>query len=816
MAPYTLQEQESAVLTERAAEPALVLDFSQITLDDLARVGGKNSSLGELFGALRPLGVGVLDGFATTASAYRRLLAVSGLESRLRSIFDAFDPEDLPELARRGQAARAAVLETPLPAELQDAVLAAYGRLCGRLGREPEMAVRSSATAEDLPEASFAGAAETFLNVRGRDGLLRAVQACYSSLFTDRAISYRARLGYDQLKVALSVGVQPMVRSDLASSGVIFTLDTESGFRDAVTVTGAYGLGEFVVQGVVTPDEWTVFKPTLAAGRRAIIGRGLGTKEVRLVYTGGSKGTRSEPTPAEERARFCLADDDVLTLARWACRIEEHYSRRAGQPRPMDLEWAKDGVTGELFIVQARPETVHSAKPRTAAAEAFRLTAPPGPPLVTGQAVGEKIGAGRVRVVRDVRELDTVQPGEVLAAEMTDPDWEPVMRRVAAIVTDKGGRTAHAAIVSREFGLPCIVGTGNATSLLTDGAEVTVCCAEGAEGHVYAGRVPFTVERVDAATVPETRTKVMLIVGDPSRAFGLAAIPNAGVGLARTEFIVTHHIGIHPMALARYPNLKDPKAVREIAAKIGTEDAREYFLRRFSEGVARIAAAFYPKPVIVRMSDFKTNEYAQLLGGREFEPDEENPMIGFRGASRYYDERYAEGFALECAALLRVRREMGLSNVKVMIPFCRTVEEGRRVLEAMAANGLRQGEDGLEVYVMCEVPSNAVLAEEFLKVFDGFSIGSNDLTQLTLGLDRDSGTVARLFDERDPAVRWLIARAIAAARRLGKPIGICGQAPSDHPDFAAWLVGEGIDSISLNPDVAIATALRIAAAEAAG
>ena len=792
-----------------------VLDFSQIGLSDVGRVGGKNASLGELFRALKPKGVGVVDGFATTAVAYRRLLSTKGLEERLRSSFDLLDSENLVELSRRGQAARTAVLETPLPEDLKASIAAAYDRLCGRLGREPEMAVRSSATAEDLPEASFAGAAETFLNVRGLEGLLRAVHACYSSLFTDRAISYRARLGYDQLQVALSVGVMPMVRSDRASSGVIFTLDTESGFRDVVTVSGAYGLGEFVVQGVVTPDEWTVFKPTLATGHRAIVSRRLGTKEVRLVYADGSKGTRSEPTPAEERARFCLTDDDVLTLARWACEIERHYSTRADHPQPMDLEWAKDGVTGELFIVQARPETVHSMKPRTATAEVYRLTTSPGAPLVTGQAVGEKIGVGRVRVVRDVGSLDAVQRGEVLVAEMTDPDWEPAMRRVAAIVTDKGGRTAHAAIVSREFGLPCIVGTERATTTLHDGDEVTVCCAEGAEGHVYAGAAPFAVERVDAATIPETHTKVMLIVGDPSRAFGLSAIPNAGVGLARAEFIVTNHIGIHPMALARYPQLKDPRVVKEIAAKIGAEEAREFFVRRFSEGIACIGAAFYPKPVIVRTSDFKTNEYARLLGGAEFEPQEENPMIGFRGASRYYDVRYAEGFALECAALLRVRRELGLTNVKIMIPFCRTVEEGRRVLAAMASNGLRQGEDGLEVYAMCEVPSNAVLAEEFLDVFDGFSIGSNDLTQLTLGLDRDSGTVAHLFDERNDAVRWLIARAIAAARKVGKPIGICGQAPSDYPEFAEWLVREGIDSISLNPDVAIATALRVAAAEAA-
>jgi pyruvate,water dikinase len=798
-----------------ATSSAYVMDFADISLTDLAKVGGKNASLGELFRALEPKGVHVVDGFATTADAYRRLLATNGLEERLRSLFSPFDPEDLQQLSRRGEAARAAVLETPIPDDLRAAILRAHERLCRRLGRDPELAVRSSATAEDLPEASFAGAAETFLNVRGREGLLRAMQACFSSLFTNRAISYRARLGYDQLKVALSIGVMPMVRSDCASAGVIFTLDTESGFRDVVTVSGAYGLGEFVVQGVVTPDEWAVFKPTLATNHRAIIGHRLGTKEVRLVYADGTKGTRSEPTPADERARFCLADDEVLTLARWACVIEDHYSTLAGHPQPMDIEWAKDGVTGELVILQARPETVHSARPRTAIAEMFHLTEKPGPALLTGQAVGEKIAVGRVRVVRDAGGLSTVQAGDVLVAEITDPDWEPVMRRVAAIVTDKGGRTAHAAIVSREFGLPCIVGTERGTTTLHDGDEVTVCCAEGAEGHVYARAIPFEIERIDATHVPQTRTKMMLIVGDPSQAFALCTIPNAGVGLARTEFIVTNHIGIHPMALARFPQLKDAQAVKEIAAKIGRENPRDFFIRRFSEGVARIAAAFYPKPVIVRMSDFKTNEYARLLGGQEFEPQEENPMIGFRGASRYYDPRYADGFALECVALLRARRELGLTNIKVMIPFCRTVEEGKRVIAAMAEHGLCQGQDGLEIYAMCEVPSNAILAEDFLRVFDGFSIGSNDLTQLTLGLDRDSATVAHLFDERNEAVQWLIARAIAAARQLGKPIGICGQAPSDYPEFATWLVSQHIDSISLNPDVAIATTLRVADAEAA-
>jgi pyruvate,water dikinase len=794
--------------------PTYTLDFSEIHLKDVPRVGGKNASGGELFNALRPLGVGAPDGFATTAEAYRRLLAENGLQHKLCDLLTDFDVENVDELAERGHAARAAILETPLPADLRTAILAAYDRLCSRLGRESEMAVRSSATAEDLPDASFAGQHETFLNIRGREALLRAVQSCYASLFTDRAISYRVQHGYDHLQVALSVGVQPMIRSDKGSAGVIFTLDPETGFRDVVVVSGSYGLGEMVVQGVVTPDEWTVFKPTLRGDRRPIIGRRLGTKEMRLVYAGGSRATRSEATPEEERARYCLTDDQVLLLARWAGLIEQHYSALHGHPQPMDIEFAKDGLTGQLFILQARPETVHSAKPRTASAEVYRLTGETGKSLVTGQAVGEKIGVGRVRVARELSQLDKVAPGDILVAVNTDPDWEPVMKRVAAIVTDQGGRTAHAAIVSRELGLPCVVGTGNATQTLCDGDIVTVCCAEGAEGHVYAGRIPFQVERVDATTLSPTRTHVMLNVGDPDKAFALAAVPNAGVGLARLEFIVANHIGIHPMALAHYPSLKTPADVQAIAARIGAEDPKEFFIQRLSEGIGRIAAAFYPKPVIVRTSDFKTNEYAQLLGGQEFEPQEENPMLGFRGASRYYDARYTEGFALECAALRRVRQEMGLTNVKVMIPFCRTVREAEQVIAAMAAHGVRQGEEGLEVYAMCELPANVVLAKEFLRVFDGYSIGSNDLTQLVLGLDRDSGTVAHLFDERNAAVQRMIAQAIAAARRVGKPVGICGQAPSDYPEFAVWLVQQGITSISLNPDTAIQTALVIAAAEA--
>jgi pyruvate,water dikinase len=792
---------------------AYTADFSKIRIGDIRRVGGKNASLGEMFSALKPKGVGILDGFAITTDAYWQLLEERNLRTELERIFVKLDPENLEQLAAEGHEARTQILQTPLPDELRSEIRDSYHALVARIGRETELAVRSSASAEDLPEASFAGAAETFLNVRGEDALLRAVHQCFASLFTDRAISYRAHQGYSQLKVALSVGVMPMVRSDLAASGVIFTLDTESGFRDVVTIAGSYGLGELIVQGVVTPDEWLVFKPTLREGYESIVGRSLGSKEVRLVYASGTRPTRSEATPTQDRARYCLTDSEVLQLARWACLIEEHYSELAKHSQPMDIEWAKDGVTGELFIVQARPETVHSAKRMQATAELYHLKVKPGPSIVVGQAVGEKIGSGRAHVVTDVSKLQEVQPGEVLVAQSTDPDWEPVMRRVAAIVTDQGGRTAHAAIVSREFGIPCVVGTGNATQVLATGKDVTVCCSEGSEGHVYDGRVPFEIEYVQASTLPKTQTKVMLIVGDPTKAFHLAAIPNEGVGLARIEFIVTNHIGIHPMALAQFPDLKDLKAINEIRNRIAEEDPREFFIRRLSEGVARIAAAFYPKPVIVRTSDFKTNEYARLLGGAEFEPKEENPMLGFRGASRYYDPRYSPGFALECAALARVRNKMGLTNVKVMIPFCRTVEEAKKVIEQMTRNGLRQGENGLEIYAMCEIPANVILADEFLKVFDGYSIGSNDLTQLTLGLDRDSGTVAPLFDENNAAVRRMIAHAIRAAHEAAKPIGICGQAPSDFPEFAEWLVTQGIDSISLNPDTAIKTALRVVAAE---
>ncbi len=794
---------------------AYVLDFDSISMNDVPRVGGKNASLGEMYNALAGTGVRALDGFATTTAAYHRLLEEGALGSRLEELLAGLDTGNIADLAARGAAARAMVAETPLPDDVAAAILLAYGRLRDRLGRDAELAVRSSATAEDLPGASFAGQHATVLNVRGEQGLLAAVSECYASLFTDRAIDYRARHGYNQMSVALSVGVQPMVRANEGSAGVIFTLDPESGVRDLVVVSGTWGLGEPVVRGSVSPDEWSVFKPTLATAPMPIIARRLGTKEVRAAYAEDG-GTVEQPTSAADRARYSLADDDVLALARWAVRIEEHYSRLAGHPQPMDIEWAKDGVTGELAIVQARPETVHSARPASAVAVTYHLDVPGGEVLARGQAVGEKIAAGPVRIVREARDLARVQPGDILVARITDPDWEPVMKRVAAIVTNEGGRTAHAAIVSRELGLPCIVGTGNATESLVEGAMVTVCCAEGNEGHVYAGEIPFHVESVGVGELAPTRTAVMLNVGDPAKAFAHAALPNAGVGLARLEFIVNNQIGMHPMALVRYPALASPEAVAAIAERIGTEQPAEYFVRRLAEGVARIAAAFFPRPVIVRTSDFKTNEYARLLGGAEFEPSEENPMLGFRGASRYYDERYAEGFALECAALLRVREQMGLVNVKVMIPFCRTVAEAERVIATMAGHGLRQGHNGLEIYAMCELPSNVMNADAFLRVFDGYSIGSNDLTQLVLGIDRDSGTVAHLFDERDPAVMAMIAQAIAAAHRAGKPIGICGQAPSDYPEFAAWLVEQGITSISLNPDAVVRMHRIVSEAESRG
>jgi pyruvate,water dikinase len=792
----------------------LVLDLSQVGADDVEIVGGKCASLGELFRALLPRGVRAVDGFATTSEAYRLLLQTKDLGSRLRELMTDLDHNDIRALNLAGRQARALMLDTPLPASVHEAIIDKYRSLCNRLGRTPEVAVRSSATAEDLPDASFAGQQDTILNVRGEEKLIEACHQCFASLWTDRAISYRASRGFDHFEVALSIGVQPMVRADQACSGVMFTLDTESGFRDVVVINGAWGLGEAIVQGMATPDEWIVFKPTLKQGARPIVSRRIGTKEVKMVYGLDGRGTRTREVVEAQRQRSCLSDYEVLELARWACTIEEHYSELAGKPTPMDIEWAKDGYTGELFILQARPETVHSTAQR-AYLETYRLTGEHGPPLVSGIAVGEKISRGRVHVLAHPDHLADFQAGDVLVTTMTDPAWEPIMKRAAAIVTDRGGRTCHSAIISRELGLPCIVGTGNASSVLHTGTEVTVSCAEGAHGNIYEASVDFVVDRRLVGEEGRPRTQVMMNVGDPDHAFSVASLPNDGVGLARLEFIINNHIGIHPMALVRYPNLQSPDVVREVGRRVGEEDPREFFVRRLAEGIARIAAAFYPKDVIVRMSDFKSNEYAMLIGGKEFEPDEENPMLGFRGASRYYDERYREGFQLECQALQRVRDDMGLVNVKAMIPFCRTVAEAERVVSLMAEFGLKQGEHGLEIYAMCELPANVICADDFLRIFDGYSIGSNDLTQLTLGLDRDSEMVAHLFDERDGAVEKMVTIAIEAAHRNGKKIGICGQAPSDYPEFAEFLVKKGISSISLNPDTVIQTTHKILEFEAA-
>jgi pyruvate, water dikinase len=791
----------------------LVLDLSEVGAGDVELVGGKCSSLGELFRALVPRGVRAVDGFATTSEAYRLLLKTAGLGERLRELISGLDHNDIRALNHAGREARALMLDTPLPKEVDQAILGAYRRLCQRLGRTPEVAVRSSATAEDLPDASFAGQQDTLLNVRGEDRLIEACHRCFASLWTDRAISYRAARGFDHFEVALSIGVQPMVRSDQACSGVMFTLDTESGFRDVVVINGAWGLGEAIVQGMATPDEWVVFKPTLQTGARPIVSRRLGGKEVKMVYGLDGRGTRTREVVEAQRGRFVLGDYEVLELARWGCIIEEHYSTLAGRSTPMDIEWAKDGYTGELFILQARPETVHASN-RENYIETYRLTGDHDVPLVSGIAVGEKISHGRVHVLADPDHLAEFKAGDVLVTSMTDPAWEPIMKRAAAIVTDRGGRTCHSAIISRELGLPCIVGTGNATQVLQSGSDVTVSCSEGAHGNIYEGRIEFAVDRRVVGDEQRPRTQVMMNVGDPDHAFAVASLPNDGVGLARLEFIINNHIGIHPMALVHYPHLQNPEVVREIERRIGEEDPRDFFVRRLAEGIGRIAAAFYPKPVIVRMSDFKSNEYAMLIGGQEFEPTEENPMLGFRGASRYYDDRYREGFKLECLALERVRDEMGLVNVKAMIPFCRTVAEAERVVGLMAEFGLKQGKHELEIYAMCELPANVIYADEFLRVFDGYSIGSNDLTQLTLGLDRDSEMVAHLFDERDGAVERMVTLAIEAAHRAGKKIGICGQAPSDYPEFARFLVEKGISSISLNPDTVLQTTHMILEAEA--
>ncbi len=789
---------------------SLVLDLSEVSADDVDIVGGKCASLGELFRELTSRGVHAVDGFTTTSHAYNEFIKTDGLRQKLQKLLKNLDVENLDELERVGNEARELMLETPFPDDLRHAILDAHKRLGERMGvKNFTVAVRSSATAEDLPDASFAGQQDTILNVKGERSLIEACHECLASLWTDRAISYRQNKGFDHFDVALSIGVQPMIRSDAACSGVMFTLDTESGFRDAVVINGAWGLGEAVVQGMATPDEWIVFKPTLKEGHRPIITRKMGVKEVKMVFADDGTGTQIRDVVDSQRNRFCLAGFEVLQLAEWACAIEDHYSKRAGKHQPMDIEWAKDGETGKLFVLQARPETVHAQKTENFI-ETYKLSENHGTPLVTGVAVGEKIGTGKVHVILDPDKIKDFKAGDILVTSMTDPAWEPIMKRASAIVTDRGGRTCHSAIISRELGLPCIVGTEDATKVLRSGTNATVSCAEGAVGNVYYGNIDFEVTKTIIEEGKERpNTQVMMNVGDPDRAFVASMYPNDGVGLARLEFIINNHIGIHPMALINYPNLEKQVDIDTIKRMIGEEDPKEYFVRRLAEGIARIAAAFYPKPVIVRMSDFKSNEYARLIGGAEYEPDEENPMLGFRGASRYYDERYKAGFRLECLALQRVREDMGLTNVKAMIPFVRTVEEGKKVIDLMAEFDVPQGENDLEIYAMCELPANVVFADEFLKVFDGYSIGSNDLTQLALGLDRDSEMVAHLFDERNGAVEKMVAMAIEAAIRNNKKIGICGQAPSDYPEFAEFLVKKGINSISLNPDTVVQTTQTI-------
>ncbi len=792
--------------------------FAELGIDDVPIVGGKNASLGELYQALTPLGVNVPNGFAVTAQAYRDTLTESGAWPRLEEVLAGIDKTDVADLAGRGREARRIVYESPLSDRLRGELLAAYQQLIDEFGPDLTVAVRSSATAEDLPTASFAGQHETFLNVHGAERVVEACRRCFASLFTDRALAYRIDQGFDHLSIGLSVGVMKMVRSDLASSGVIFTVDTESGFDDVVFITGAYGLGENVVQGLVDPDEFYVHKPTYGLGYRSVLKRSLGAKQITMVYSQGRGGqpTANIPTPDADRDRFCITDEEVLTLAGHAIEVERHYSERAGGPTPMDIEWAKDGIDGLLYLVQARPETVISQVEKGRRLEYHVRASAEAVVLAEGRAVGEAAASGPARVVEGAEGLSAFRPGEVLVADITTPDWEPVMKTAAAIVTNRGGRTCHAAIVARELGIPAVVGAAHATDRLDEQGVVTVSCAEGEIGRVYEGVVPIETSRVDLDSLPETRTDIMVNVGNPDIAFRESRLPVDGVGLARMEFIISESIRAHPMALIHPDLVIDPdERQRVLDLFAGYESGSQYFVERLAEGVGTIAAAFYPRPVIVRMSDFKTNEYASLLGGRWFEPVEANPMIGFRGASRYADPAYASGFALECAAMKRARDEMGMTNIKLMIPFCRRVDEGRRVLDVMAGHGLVRGQNGLEVYVMCEIPNNVVQIDAFSELFDGFSRGSNDLTQLVLGVDRDSDLVAAVFDERDDGVMEVIRQAVEGAHRNGRHIGICGQAPSDFPDVARRLVEMGIDSISLNPDTVVRTVPIVANAEQA-
>ena len=781
---------------------AYVIPFERLGMHDVETVGGKNASLGEMIGSLAALGVQVPGGFATTADAYREFLRQGGLDERIRAELASLDVDDVEKLAATGARIRGWILATPFPPQIERAVLGELRKMSN--GQEIAVAVRSSATAEDLPEASFAGQQETFLNVRGEAAVLKAMHEVFASLFNDRAISYRVHHNFDHNAVALSAGVQHMVRSDLGESGVMFTLDTDSGFRDVVFITASYGLGETVVQGAVNPDEFYVYKPTLRAGKHPILRRNLGGKAIKMIYApaGSAERVTTVEVPKADRARFCLTDEDVTALARQALIIEDHYKK------PMDIEWGKDGSTGKIYILQARPETVQSRAGRSI--QRFTLKSTRSRVIASGRSIGQRIGSGPARVIRDVKEMSRVQTGDILVADMTDPDWEPVMKRAAAIVTNRGGRTCHAAIIARELGIAAVVGCGNATQTIREGQEVTVSCAEGDTGYVYEGLLEYERKQIELDSLPKIPVKIMMNVGNPDRAFDFAGIPHRGVGLARLEFIINRMIGVHPRALLEFERL-DGELKDQIRQQMaGYSEPVAFYVDKLAEGIAQIAAAFAPEPVIVRLSDFKSNEYANLIGGSRYEPEEENPMLGFRGASRYVDETFRPCFELECRALKKVRETMGLTNVQIMVPFVRTLKEASQVVDLLAQNGLRRGVNDLKVIMMCELPTNALLADEYLEYFDGMSIGSNDMTQLTLGLDRDSSIVAKLFDERDPAVKKILSLAIAACRKKGKYIGICGQGPSDHPDLARWLLEQGIESMSLNPDTVVETWLFLA------
>ena len=797
---------------------AFVLWFDQVGIEDVPFVGGKNASLGEMYTNLVRRGVSVPNGFAITAKAYFYLLEKAGIRDKIKEILSGLNTKDMHNLQERGRKVRELVKNSEIPPDLRKEILEAYRNLCGAYDKDRkdiDVAVRSSATAEDLPDASFAGQQESFLNIKGDNQLLDACKKCFASLFTARAISYRVDKGFDHFKIGLSIGVQKMVRSDKACSGVMFSIDTETGFKDTVLINGSYGLGENIVQGAVNPDEYIVFKTTLNQGYRPIIGKKLGSKEIKMVYDKSNKSKKSTKNirvSYNDRKKFVITDDEILTLTRWACVIEEHYSQKAGHHKPMDIEWAKDGITDQLFIVQARPETIHALKDMNRLVK--YILRGKGNVILEGQSVGGKIGSGKVRVIAEASHISHFKENEVLVTDMTDPDWEPIMKIASAIVTNRGGRTCHAAIISRELGIPCVVGTEKATQLLKTGQEVTVDCSQGSDGMIYEGLIKYDVEEHDLGSLPKPKTKIMMNVANPDEAFKESFFPNDGVGLAREEFIINSEIQIHPLALLKFNDIKDKSLKAKISSLTnGYANKEDFFINRLARGIGRIAAAFYPKPVIVRASDFKSNEYANLIGGHLYEPKEDNPMIGWRGASRYYSEEYKKAFSLECKALLKARNEFGLINIKVMIPFCRTVDEARKVIQVMKENGLVQGQNGLEIYAMCEIPSNVLLAEEFLDIFDGFSIGSNDLTQLTLGLDRDSELVRSIYDERNEAVKKLIRQVIEVANKKGKYIGICGQSVSDFIEMAEFVVQAGIHSMSLNPDSVIKTLVDVAELE---